>query len=133
MTDDQEIVCDLFTSFVEAADVLGVDREYRLCVAAMRDRLVAPKVGRWGQLQEWMEDRDDPEDTHRHVSHLFALHPGRQISPTRTPGLAAAARKTLEARSVAGTACKVRYGEKVAELKLQPSGAVEIDGELRAR
>ena len=57
-----------------------------------------PKVGAWGQLQEWPEDRDDIRDEHRHVSHLFALHPGRQISPVSTPALAEAAKVSLLAR-----------------------------------
>jgi alpha-L-fucosidase 2 len=74
----------------------------------MRDRLAAPRVGSWGQLLEWLEEKKDPVldtpgDTHRHVSHLFALFPGRQISPARTPALAAAAKRTLEARGDAGT------------------------------
>jgi len=69
----------------------------------LRERLAKPEVGRWGQLKEWMADRDDPADTHRHVSQLFGLHPGRQIAPTTTPVLAAAARKTLEGRGDAGT------------------------------
>jgi alpha-L-fucosidase 2 len=103
VTYDQEIIWDLFNNTVEAADALGTDRAFRDRIAAMRDQLVAPKIGRWGQLQEWMEDRDDPQDTHRHVSQLFALYPGRQISPTQTPALAAAARKTLEGRGDAGT------------------------------
>lgn len=102
VTYDQEIIWDLFNNTAEAAAVLG-DRAFLEKATAIRDHLVAPKIGHWGQLQEWMEDRDDPQDTHRHVSHLFALYPGRQISPTRTPELAAAARKTLEARGDAGT------------------------------
>jgi alpha-L-fucosidase 2 len=77
---------------------LDIDPEYRATVAAMRDKLLKPKVGAWGQLQEWPEDRDDIRDEHRHVSHLFALHPGRQISPVTTPDLAEAARVTLCAR-----------------------------------
>jgi len=100
---DQQIVWDLFTNYLEAADVLGADREYRERVAGMRAKLAGPRVGRWGQLQEWMEDRDDPNNKHRHVSHLFAVHPGRQISPVATPELAAAARKSLEARGDGGT------------------------------
>jgi alpha-L-fucosidase 2 len=67
-------------------------------MAAMRDRLVGPQVGSWGQLQEWMIDRDDPQDHHRHTSHLFAVYPGQQISMARTPELAQAARKSLVAR-----------------------------------
>ena len=105
---DQEIVWDLFDNTVAAADALGSDREFRDRVAAVRDRLAVPGVGSWGQLLEWREEKHDPVldtpgDTHRHVSHLFALFPGHQISTVRTPGLAAAARKSLEARGDAGT------------------------------
>jgi alpha-L-fucosidase 2 len=103
VTYDQEIVWDLFTNFLEAADVLGLDQAYRNRIAALREKLVGPKIGSWGQLQEWMTDRDDPKDTHRHVSHLFAVHPGRQISPSKTPELAAAAKKSLEARGDVST------------------------------
>jgi alpha-L-fucosidase 2 len=108
VTYDQEIVWDLFNNTVEAADTLGIDRNFRNQIAALRDRLAAPRIGRWGQLLEWLEEKQDPvldtpQDTHRHVSHLFALFPGRQISPQRSPALAAAARKTLEARGDAGT------------------------------
>ena len=95
---DQQIVWDLFNNYVEAAEALSVDAEHRAQVAAKRDRLLGPKVGRWGQLQEWMEDVDDPHDAHRHTSHLFGLHPGRQISPERTPEWAEAARVSLNAR-----------------------------------
>ncbi|NLH18023.1 MAG: glycosyl hydrolase, partial [Phycisphaerae bacterium] len=99
---NQQIVFDLFSNFVEAADTLGVDREYRDAIAAMRNKLVAPQIGKWGQLQEWMTDRDEPKDEHRHTSHLFAVYPGRQISVTRTPVLAKAAVVSLEARGTAG-------------------------------
>ena len=98
VTYDQEIVWDLFTNYVEAAAALGVDADYRSRIASLRDRLLQPKIGAWGQLQEWPEDRDDIRDEHRHVSHLFALHPGRQISPFATPELAEAAKATLNAR-----------------------------------
>ena len=95
VTYDQEIVWDLFTNYMEAAAVLGVDAEYRQKVAQLREKLLKPKIGSWGQLQEWPEDRDDIRDEHRHVSHLFALHPGRQISPVETPELANAAKVSL--------------------------------------
>ena len=98
VTYDQEIVWDLFTNYMEAAGVLGVDAEYRAKIAQLRDKLLKPKVGAWGQIQEWPEDRDDIRDEHRHTSHLFALHPGRQISPLETPELAAAAKVSLAAR-----------------------------------
>ena len=110
---DQEILWDLFTNYFAAADALDVDPEYRAKVSAMRDRLLVPKIGHWGQLQEWMEDRDDPSDQHRHVSHLFAVYPGHQISPSATPRLAAAAKTSLEARGDGGTgwsrAWKIAY------------------------
>ena len=98
VTYDQEIVWDLFTNYIEAAEILGVDTGYRQKVAQLRDKLLKPKIGAWGQLQEWPEDRDDIRDEHRHVSHLFALHPGRQISPVATPELANAAKVSLTAR-----------------------------------
>ena len=68
-----------------------------------RDKLLGPKIGKWGQLQEWMVDRDDPKDTHRHLSHLVAVHPGRQITPQTTPQLAEAARVSLNARGDVST------------------------------
>ncbi|HRF59782.1 MAG TPA: glycoside hydrolase family 95 protein [Fimbriimonadaceae bacterium] len=95
---DQQIVYDLFTNAMAAADALGQDREFRERIAGMRSRLLKPKIGRWGQLQEWETDRDDPKDTHRHVSHLFAVFPGSQITKAGTPRLAEAARISLNAR-----------------------------------
>ena len=96
---DQQIIWDLFQNYREMARALGVDADYQAKVADMQAHLAPNKIGRWGQLQEWQADRDDPNDTHRHTSHLFAVYPGRQISPTRTPELAAAAVKSLKARS----------------------------------
>jgi len=95
---DQQIVWDLFSNTIEAAAELGIDDEYREKLSEMRDRLVGPRTGKWGQLQEWMEDRDDPKDHHRHVSHMFAVYPGRQISLSKTPEFAKAAAVSLEAR-----------------------------------
>lgn len=98
VTYDQEIIWDLFTNTIEAADELGEDREFRNHIAKMRDDLLKPEIGKWGQLKEWEIDRDDPNDKHRHVSHLFALYPGRQISVVSTPKLAEAAQVSLNAR-----------------------------------
>jgi alpha-L-fucosidase 2 len=98
VTYDQEIIHDLFTNTIEAADALGDDKEFRDHISGLRDKLLKPKIGRWGQLQEWEQDKDDPKDTHRHVSHLFALHPGRQITKAGTPELAEAAKVSLLAR-----------------------------------
>ena len=98
VTYDQEIIWDLFTNYIEASKILNLDADYRLKVTDLQARLLKPQIGRWGQLMEWRVDRDDSTDTHRHISHLFALHPGRQISVTATPELAAAAKKTLISR-----------------------------------
>ena len=104
---DQQILWDHFDNLASAAAVLG-DRAARDRALAVRDRLAPPRIGRWGQLLEWADELQDPvldtpRDTHRHVSHLFALFPGRQISVTATPALAAAARKTLDARGDVST------------------------------
>ena len=98
VTYDQEIIYDLFTNYLEASAILNVDSSYRHQVVNMRQRLLKPKIGKWGQLQEWEKDLDDPNDHHRHASHLFALHPGRQISPLLTPELARAAKVSLASR-----------------------------------
>lgn len=99
----QEIVFDLFTNVSEAARHLG-DEAFRGEVDAALVKLdPGLRIGSWGQLQEWKEDWDDPKDDHRHVSHLFALHPGRQISPLTTPKYADAAKITLAARGDGGT------------------------------
>jgi len=96
---DQQLIWDLFQNYLEAARALGSDADYQKVVAAMQAKLAPNKVGGWGQLQEWQSDRDDPNDTHRHTSHLFAVYPGRQITPTLTPELAKAAIVSLKVRS----------------------------------
>jgi alpha-L-fucosidase 2 len=99
----QQIVWALFTDVKEAAGVLG-DTAFAATATDILARLdPGLRVGSWGQLQEWKADLDSPTETHRHVSHLFALHPGRQISPRTTPELATAAQVSLEARTDAGT------------------------------
>jgi alpha-L-fucosidase 2 len=103
VTHDQQIVYDLFTNYIESADILGIDKTYRDHIADLRSHLLKLKIGKWGQLQEWETDRDDPQDTHRHVSHLFGLHPGREITTINTPDLAKAARTSLLARGDAST------------------------------
>jgi alpha-L-fucosidase 2 len=115
---DQQIVWDLFTNYIEASEALGIDAAYRAKVSTMRENLLGPKIGKWGQLQEWREDVDDPKDTHRHISHLFAVHPGRQINPTLTPDLAKAAIVSLNARGEGGTgwskAWKINFWARLA-------------------
>jgi hypothetical protein len=96
---DQQLVWDLFTNYLQAAGALGIDADYQEKVSGMLSRLAPNKIGKWGQLQEWQDDRDDPDDQHRHTSHLFAVYPGRQISTTETPDLARAAVISLRSRS----------------------------------
>jgi alpha-L-fucosidase 2 len=105
---DQQILWDLFDNAASAAAALDVDPGLRQQWLQTRDRLAGPRVGSWGQLLEWLDEKQDavldtPQDTHRHVSHLYALFPGRQISTRRTPDLAAAAKRTLQARGDGGT------------------------------
>ncbi|HCT78880.1 MAG TPA: alpha-L-fucosidase [Micromonosporaceae bacterium] len=98
----QQIVWDLFTSTIEAAGVVGSDTAFRDELIAARARLdPGTRVGSWGQLQEWKTDWDSQTDTHRHVSHLYGLHPGRQIQPGSTFGNAA--KVSLNARGDGGT------------------------------
>ena len=141
-TMDQEIVWDLFTNCIEAGRVLDTDAEFRQTLTRMRERLSPPKVGRHGQLQEWKADIDDPRNHHRHASHLFALHPGRQISPLATPDLAAAARRSLEFRGDGGAgwsmAWKVNFwarlfdgdhAHRMLRNLLTPAAATRVDME----
>ena len=95
---DQQIVYDLFSNCIEAAEALNTDEQYKKELTAKRNHLLGPQIGKWGQLQEWMEDVDLQDDHHRHNSHLFAVHPGRQISPLTTPDFAKAALFSLNAR-----------------------------------
>jgi alpha-L-fucosidase 2 len=100
----QQIVWDLFTNVIEASEQLHGEAAFRGEVRAARARLdPGTRIGSWGQLQEWKEDWDDPDNEHRHVSHLFGLHPGRQFSPLTEPELAAAAAVSLRARGDGGT------------------------------
>ena len=100
---EQQLIYDLFTSYIEAANALDTDHNFRQKVESMRSRLLGPRVGKWGQLQEWAEDRDDPNNHHRHLSHLIAVHPGRQISPRTTPELAEAAKVSMNGRGDGAT------------------------------
>jgi alpha-L-fucosidase 2 len=99
----QQIVADLFVNAAEAARLVG-DKAFATRLDDALGKLDRGlRIGKWGQLQEWKEDLDDQKDDHRHVSHLFALHPGRAIDPVKNPDLAAAARATLDARGDAST------------------------------
>ncbi|WP_371573468.1 glycoside hydrolase N-terminal domain-containing protein [Streptomyces sp. NBC_01314] len=94
---DQQIIWDLFQNYLDCEAALKADPAYRAKVTDLQARLAPNKIGKWGQLQEWQKDIDDPTDIHRHTSHLFAVYPGRQITPD-TRDFAAAALVSLKAR-----------------------------------
>jgi alpha-L-fucosidase 2 len=102
-TMDHQIIRSLFGHVIEASEILGADEELRFKLRDMRARIAPNQIGRHGQLQEWLEDVDDPENKHRHVSHLWGLHPGDEITPRTTPELAKACRVTLRHRGDGGT------------------------------
>lgn len=95
ITMDNQMVFDLFCNTVNAARILGQDSLLCDTLKQLRHRLPPMQVGQYGQLQEWFEDWDNPNDHHRHISHLWGLYPGYQISPYRSPILFEAARNTL--------------------------------------
>ncbi|MGD9420300.1 MAG: glycoside hydrolase family 95 protein [Verrucomicrobiota bacterium JB025] len=95
---DQQLVLNLFTDCIEASVILDRDPEFRETLRRIIPRLSPQKIGKHGQLQEWPEDWDDPKNKHRHISHLIALHPGRDISPLTTRELYEAALVTMQHR-----------------------------------
>ncbi|MGF2411257.1 glycoside hydrolase family 95 protein [Ferruginibacter sp.] len=100
---DMEIIWDLFTNIIEASEVLHMDKDFAALIKQKRDKLSPLKIGKKGNLVEWYGDWDDEDPHHRHVSQLFALHPGREISPLIDTAYANACRKTLEVRGDGGT------------------------------
>lgn len=101
-TMDTEIIMTLFMNVIESSRILGRDEEFAKKLEKMLKKLPPLKVGKYGQIQEWAVDYDEVEVGHRHISHLFALHPANLISPVKTPGLAKAARATLVRRLIHG-------------------------------
>lgn len=98
VTMDNTLVGELFNIVIRAGAILGEKSPLADSLQAKLLKMVPFQIGRWGQLQEWMQDWDDPDSHHRHVSHLYGLYPGTSISPYRTPELLAAARTSLEHR-----------------------------------
>ena len=94
---DAEMIWDLFTNTSKAARLIG-ETDFADSLLAVRAKLLPLKIGKHGQLQEWYEDIDHPDCKHRHIAHLYAVSPGSQIHPTITPGLANAAKKSLDMR-----------------------------------
>ncbi|MEU9834724.1 glycoside hydrolase N-terminal domain-containing protein [Streptosporangium sp. NPDC048047] len=118
-TMDNQILRDLFNGCAQASQVLGVDADFRTRVLAARDRLPPMKVGSRGNIQEWLYDWVETEQNHRHISHLYGLHPSNQITRRGTPSLYNAARRTLELRGDDGTgwslAWKINYWARMEE------------------
>lgn len=99
---DSQIIYTLFKSCITASQILGVDPEFAKQLETVAGKLPKPQIGKHGQIQEWSEDYDEDEVGHRHISHLFGLHPGNMFTVRKTPVLALAARKTLERRLAHG-------------------------------
>ncbi|WP_416148631.1 glycosyl hydrolase family 95 catalytic domain-containing protein [Salipaludibacillus sp. HK11] len=99
---DSQIIFSLFSNCIRASEILGTDENFRLQLIGLIEKIPKPKIGKHGQIQEWLEDYDEEEPGHRHISHLFALYPGNQISPSSTPNLVKAAKVTLERRLLSG-------------------------------
>ncbi|MEV5741783.1 glycoside hydrolase N-terminal domain-containing protein [Microbispora rosea] len=118
-TMDNQILRDLFNGCAKASEVLGTDASFRSQVLAARDRLPPMKVGSRGNIQEWLYDWVETEQNHRHISHLYGLHPSNQITKRGTPTLYNAARRTLELRGDDGTgwslAWKINYWARMEE------------------
>jgi alpha-L-fucosidase 2 len=130
---DQQIVYDLFSNYIDAARILKLDKAFREKAEITRSRILGPQIGRWGQLQEWMEDVDDSTDLHRHNSHMFAVHPGKQISPLTTPDLANAAIRSLQSRGDLSTGWSAAWKINIWARLFQPDKAYhEIKTSLRA-
>lgn len=102
-TMDNQIVFDVFSTAIRASEILAKDKEYADSLKVLRKMLPPMQIGKYNQLQEWLDDIDDPKDHHRHISHLYGLYPSNQISPYRTPELFAAAKNTLLQRGDVST------------------------------
>ena len=103
VTMDNQIVTELFTEVLQAAKVLGDSNPLLQTIREQLPQLPPMKVGSWGQLQEWLDDVDDPKDDHRHFSHLYGLYPSNQITASRTPELFEAAKVSLQHRGDVST------------------------------
>ncbi|MGD0091457.1 MAG: glycoside hydrolase N-terminal domain-containing protein [Planctomycetota bacterium] len=102
-TMDHQIIRDLFANTSAAAKLLGVDAELAAKLDALRAQIAPNQIGKHGQLQEWLEDKDDPKNQHRHVSHMWGLYPGWEITPRGTPKECQAAKQSLLFRGDVGT------------------------------
>jgi alpha-L-fucosidase 2 len=108
-TADMQLLRYLFGACIEAAQTLGVDEAFRAELAGKRARLAPTRIGADGRVMEWLEEYREVDPHHRHTAHLWGLYPGDEISPATTPALAAAARKTLDARGDAGAGWSLAF------------------------
>ncbi len=108
-TMDNQIVFDALSNTLQAARVVGDGEAFQDSLRQMIEHLAPMQVGRYGQLQEWLEDMDNPHDEHRHISHLYGLYPSNQISPFLQPELFRAARTTLEQRGDKATGWSIGW------------------------
>ena len=102
-TMDHQIIRSLFKACVESSEILGIDQEFAGKLREMLPEIAPNQIGQYGQLQEWLEDKDDPKNKHRHVSHLWGVHPGNEINWKETPEMMQAARQSLIFRGDEGT------------------------------
>jgi alpha-L-fucosidase 2 len=132
---DHQIIKSLFRACIEASGILGKDRELADTLRLLLPRIAPYQTGRFGQLQEWLEDKDDPNNRHRHVSHLWGIHPGKEINWKETPELMEAAKTSLISRGDEGTgwslAWKINFWArfrdgnhawKMVQMLLRPQG-----------
>jgi len=135
---DMSLIRELFAVCTDAAEILEIEDEFSMKIKEVTPLLYPFHIGQYGQLQEWFQDWDNPEDTHRHLSHLYSLFPGNQITPLYTPELAAAAKQSMLHRGDAGTgwsmAWKVNWWARLKEgdnaLKMLKQGLTPV-GEKR--
>lgn len=118
-TMDTQIVGELFGNVITAAEILGIDQEYSKRLSNAIAQLPPMQIGSDGRLMEWLEEYKEADPHHRHVSHLYGLHPGNQISPEKTPELAEACRRTLDVRGDGGTgwsrAWKINFWDRLCD------------------
>ena len=126
----QAVVRELLTDAVEAANILGVDQAESAQWQDVLRHLPPYRIGRYGQLMEWSRDIDDPKDKHRHVNHLFGLHPGHTVSWTHTPELAKAARVVLEHRGDGATGWSMGWKLNLWARLLDGNHAYKLYGNL---
>jgi alpha-L-fucosidase 2 len=133
-TMDIAITRDLFNNCIKTIDKLGIEALFRDSLVKALEKLYPYHIGQYGQLQEWFNDVDDPKDNHRHISHLFGLYPGTEISPVTTPELASAAIQTLTHRGDISTgwsmAWKINWWSRLGDgdhaLKILKAGLTYI-------